>query len=256
MGVVYRARQISLKRIVAVKMLPVHPFAAPEQEERLHLEAETAGGLNHPNIVTIYEFGEHAGQFYFAMEYVEGQSEEQFTLARSSNHVTALAYSADGKWLAVRRQPGTVTLWDAVAKRVVAELPGAGWPKALAFSAREDLLAWGSQEDTGAPIVVVLAANVQKEIARLPHSTGVVAVAFASDATVLATLSQDGEVKVWQLASRQVVASLPTAGGSSDSTTSLRGRRAIGAGVASKMSGGRNFPQTVGHWRWPIGAGR
>lgn len=79
MGMVYRARQLSLNRIVAIKMLPARPFAAPAEEERLHLEAEVAGGLNHPNIVTIHEFGEHEGHFYFAMELVEGQNLAQLT---------------------------------------------------------------------------------------------------------------------------------------------------------------------------------
>jgi len=79
MGVVYRARQISLNRIVAVKMLVARPFAVPELEERLHLEAEAAAGLNHPNIVTVYDFGECDNQFYFSMEYVEGRSLAQLT---------------------------------------------------------------------------------------------------------------------------------------------------------------------------------
>jgi WD40 repeat protein/predicted Ser/Thr protein kinase len=92
MGVVYRARQISLNRIVAVKMLPVRPYAAPEEEERLHLEAEVAGGLHHPNIVTVYEFGEHEGQFYFAMEYVEGQSLAQVTRHHSLSAHDAARY--------------------------------------------------------------------------------------------------------------------------------------------------------------------
>jgi len=79
MGVVYRARQISLNRIVAVKMLVARPFAVPELEERLHFEAEAAGGLNHPSIVTVYDFGEWEDQFYFSMEFVEGRSLAQLT---------------------------------------------------------------------------------------------------------------------------------------------------------------------------------
>lgn len=79
MGVVYRARQRSLNRIVAVKMLVARPFAVPELEERLHLEAEAAASLNHPNIVAVYDFGKCDNQFYFSMEYVEGRSLAQLT---------------------------------------------------------------------------------------------------------------------------------------------------------------------------------
>lgn len=74
MGVVYRARQISLDRIVALKMLVRRPFETPELAERLEAEAKAAARLHHPGIVAIHEFGQHAGQFFFSMEYVEGRS--------------------------------------------------------------------------------------------------------------------------------------------------------------------------------------
>jgi len=92
MGVVYRARQISLNRIVAVKMLLARPFAVPELEERLHLEAEAAAGLNHPNIVTVYVFGKCDDQFYFSMEYVEGRSLAQLTRHHSLAPTQAAQY--------------------------------------------------------------------------------------------------------------------------------------------------------------------
>jgi eukaryotic-like serine/threonine-protein kinase len=92
MGVVYRARQISLNRIVAVKMLVSRPFALPELEERLQAEAEAAGGLNHPNIVTIHTFGEHEGQLFFAMEYVEGSNLAQLTRHHSLPPTQAARY--------------------------------------------------------------------------------------------------------------------------------------------------------------------
>jgi len=72
MGVVYKARQISLNRIVALKMLTAHSAAFPKVAERLRLEAEAAAGLHHPNIVTIHEVGEQDGRPFFTMALVEG----------------------------------------------------------------------------------------------------------------------------------------------------------------------------------------
>ncbi|MCP5517782.1 MAG: protein kinase [Verrucomicrobiales bacterium] len=74
MGVVYRARQVSLDRIVALKMLVHRPFETPELAERLEAEAKAAARLHHPGIVAIHEFGQHEGQFFFSMEYIEGRS--------------------------------------------------------------------------------------------------------------------------------------------------------------------------------------
>jgi serine/threonine protein kinase len=74
MGVVYRARQRSPNRIVALKMILSGPVASRKEVERFQREAEAAANLQHANIVKIYEVGEHEGQHYFSMEYVQGQS--------------------------------------------------------------------------------------------------------------------------------------------------------------------------------------
>jgi len=72
MGAVYKARQIKLNRIVALKILPPGTGHEPAFAERFTREARALARLNHPGIVTLYEFGETGGQFYFLMEFVDG----------------------------------------------------------------------------------------------------------------------------------------------------------------------------------------
>jgi len=74
MGIVFQARQVSLNRIIALKMLPDGWLASPDQLERFRIEALAAAGLSHPNIVGVHHAGDHAGQPYLVMEYVEGKS--------------------------------------------------------------------------------------------------------------------------------------------------------------------------------------
>jgi serine/threonine protein kinase len=74
MGAVYRARQLKPDRPVALKMILSGRHAGPEQRRRFRSEAEAAARLNHPNVVQIYEVGEHDGQAFFSMELVDGGS--------------------------------------------------------------------------------------------------------------------------------------------------------------------------------------
>jgi len=77
MGVVYQARQVSLNRLVAVKLIQGGEFASPQFIQRFRTEAEAAARLQHPNIVAIHEVGEYRGQHYFSMDYVEGPTLEE-----------------------------------------------------------------------------------------------------------------------------------------------------------------------------------
>lgn len=99
MGVVYRARQKELKRAVALKMILPQRQAGEAERIRFRLEAEAVARLQHPNIVQIYELGEHAGQLFFAMELVEGKTltswlrERRLSPRQSAAIVATLAHA-------------------------------------------------------------------------------------------------------------------------------------------------------------------
>src|SRR5262245_6979838 len=74
MGVVYKARQKGLGRLVALKMILHADHASAEERQRFQREARALAGLRHESIVQVYEVGEHEGKPFFSLEYVEGGS--------------------------------------------------------------------------------------------------------------------------------------------------------------------------------------
>ncbi|NND98325.1 MAG: serine/threonine protein kinase, partial [Pirellulaceae bacterium] len=90
MGVVYRAKQISLNRIVALKMILSGQIAGEDHIRRFQLEAEAAANLDHPGIVPIYDIGEHDGQHYFSMKLIEGKTLGQIAVELKDDHQRAI----------------------------------------------------------------------------------------------------------------------------------------------------------------------
>jgi serine/threonine protein kinase len=90
MGAVYRARQPALDRLVAVKVLPPEVARDPAFAERFSREARSLARFNHPNIVTVYDFGQTGGLYYIIMEFVAGKSLRQLLRAGALSEAQVL----------------------------------------------------------------------------------------------------------------------------------------------------------------------
>ena len=153
MGVVYEARQQSLNRTVALKMVLRGDLASAADRARFRAEAEAAARLVHPNIVQVYEVGDVAGQPYFAMQYVPGP-----TLARrltdgplpprdAARLVAAIARAVDHA-----HQNGDSAPRPEAGERLAAAETGSATPKITDFGLAKLVDAAGSLTQTGAII--------------------------------------------------------------------------------------------------------
>jgi adenylate cyclase len=108
MGVVYKARETSLGRHVALKFLPSEFVNNPERLGRFLREARTASALNHPHICTVHVLGENEGRPYIVMEFIEGQTLSALSTSRPSIDVLARLLSQAAGALAAAHEAGVV----------------------------------------------------------------------------------------------------------------------------------------------------
>src|SRR5215468_3093553 len=87
MGVVYKANDPFLNRRVAIKMMTVGFANKPDLLKRFFREAQSTGSLQHPNIVTVFELGDHEGNPYLVMEFLEGDPLDKIIAKRRSLHL-------------------------------------------------------------------------------------------------------------------------------------------------------------------------
>ena len=127
MGEVYRALDTRLERTVAIKVLPEHLASDPDRRRQFEREAKTISSLNHPNICTLYDIGEHEGTGFLVMEHLEGETlsdrlERQgpLTTEDAVRYASEIASALDKahQWKIIHRdlKPSNVMLTEAGAK--------------------------------------------------------------------------------------------------------------------------------------------
>ena len=128
------------------------------------------------------------------------RSDELFELTRLSTPADGLAFTSDGRHLAVRDRRGSLTLWDFTSRQLVSSNKMSTWGTAFAVSKHRSLLAYVTGNE---PAVTILNLDTGREIGRLPCATNIAHLAFSIDETKLLTASVPGKLTWWDIASGQ-----------------------------------------------------
>ena len=206
MGIVFRARQRSLNRPVAIKMLLGRTLTTRSDEQRFRREAEAAANLDHPNIVPIFEVGRHDGHSYFSMKLVEGCSLSG--LCRQG--MGAGGPRSRTQHATVGLHPGSQTS-QGVTRR---QSPPRGDQ-----AARTTDPGVGQEDCANSPGSI----SGRPPIAEVPrlggHRGEVYSGTFSPDGTTLATAGQDRTVRLWDVRDRLTRLILPDRPGHPDGHT-------------------------------------
>jgi WD40 repeat protein len=141
MGIVFRARQRGLNRLVALKLIRGGRFSSELEISRFYAEAEAAASLDHPNIVSVYEVGEHDGQHFLSMRLMEGQSladRISFPERGISNHEAARLVSTIGRAVDYAHQRGILHR-DLKPRNILIDTDGTPYVTDFGLAKRLDL---------------------------------------------------------------------------------------------------------------------
>ena len=132
------------------------------------------------------------------------RSDELFELTRSAIGIDRVAFSPDGRWLAIRDDHNTLALWDAKSRQPIASFRMWGYLNPFAFSQRGNLLAYAT---AGTQAVSIVSLDTWHEIERLPQTANAAHLAFSADKARLFIVSDDGSLTTWDISSQRRLSS-------------------------------------------------